>query len=306
MTKTYSAKIEAIYSYPVKSLQGIPLTSSKLNRFGLMGDRKWMLVDEKQGFLSQRKLPEMATISTAIRNGKIFLSKPGLGEIELQSAQEKRLSVSIWRDHCTAFVATPDVNLWLSEALKTHNIECVQFIENEIRTPGELLRFGDTARHFSDGSPFLISTVESLNALNAALFADEIPPVDMRHFRANIVVSGIDAFTEHNFNTLSIAANKDASSLKFTLVDHCQRCSIITVDPDTGTFRKKGTPLVQLAKLNNMPNKPKAPAFGVNATLQMKEPTPASLQINDQTNDSHHQLSPVPTELAVGQEVVFS
>ncbi len=306
MTKTYSAKIEAIYSYPVKSLQGIPLASSKLNRFGLVGDRKWMLVDEKKGFLSQRKLPAMATISTAIRDGKIFLSKPGLGEIELQSSQEKRLSVSIWRDHCTAFVAAPNVNLWLSEALESNNIKCVQFIENEIRTPGELLRFGDTARHFCDGSPFLITTVESLNALNTALLENSVPAVDMRHFRANIVVSGIDAFTEHNFNTLSIAENNDTSSLKFTLVDHCQRCSIITVDPDTGKFRKKGTPLVELAKLNSMPNKLKAPAFGVNATLQMQEPTSATLQANDQANDSHHQLSPVSTELAVGQMVVFS
>ena len=302
MTKTYSGKIEAIYTYPVKSLQGISLASSKLNRFGLFGDRQWMLVDEKKGFLSQRKLPKMATISTAVRDGKIFLSKPGLGEIELQSSQDKQLPISIWQDQCKAFVATADVNRWLSDALETHTIECVQFIENEIRTPGELKRFGDTARHFCDGSPFLISTVESLNALNTALLEDGIPPVDMRHFRANIVVSGIDAFTEHNYQTLQVKTCEDAPALKFTLVDHCQRCSIITVDPDTGKFRKKGTPLVQLAKLNAMPNKAKAPAFGVNAIVQISESTSTTRQ----ADDSYNHVSPVQTELVVGQEVIFS
>lgn len=83
----------------------------------------------------------------------------------------------------------------------------------------------------------------------------------MRHFRPNIVLQGLPAFAEHDVQTLTLGDNK------LKLVDHCQRCVMITVNPDTGENLANALPFRELAALNPMPTNAKAPAFGVNATL---------------------------------------
>lgn len=287
-------KIDALNIFPVKSLAGVSVSKVEVTPFGLRNDRQWMLVDEKGIFLSQRKLPQMTMISTRIEKDVVILSHKGMDDISLSVDSNKTQEIQIWKDRCTAASATHDINDWLNQALQTQGASCVQFIPEHIRKPGQIERFGKTARHFTDGAPFLLSNTASLHALNSHLKKSGYDPVDMRHFRSNIVVSGIDAFSEHRFNSMTVlydeglhddlhsGSNKSSNgettnnssstlggekSLSFRLVDHCQRCSIITVDPDSGLYRPKANPIMQLAEINSMPGKPKAPAFGVNLSL---------------------------------------
>ncbi|MCH7963957.1 MAG: MOSC N-terminal beta barrel domain-containing protein [Bacteroidetes bacterium] len=53
-------KITGIYIYPIKSLGGISLQSSAVEERGLQYDRRWMLVDEVNHFITQRSFPQMA------------------------------------------------------------------------------------------------------------------------------------------------------------------------------------------------------------------------------------------------------
>lgn len=51
--------LSGFFVYPVKSCVGVALTSAVLDRFGLAGDRRWLLVDADNRFLPQRSLPAM-------------------------------------------------------------------------------------------------------------------------------------------------------------------------------------------------------------------------------------------------------
>jgi Uncharacterized Fe-S protein len=57
--------LSEINIYPVKSLKGISLNEAMVEDRGLRHDRRWMLVDEKNQFLTQREFPVMARITVA-------------------------------------------------------------------------------------------------------------------------------------------------------------------------------------------------------------------------------------------------
>ena len=110
--------ISELYTYPVKSLAGIKLTSSKLTPFGLEYDRRWMVVDENGKFLSQREIAKMATIQTAIVEGKLVLShQQSKIKIPTVNNQSQQIKVTVWKDTFNAVHVSKDVDDWLSEIL---------------------------------------------------------------------------------------------------------------------------------------------------------------------------------------------
>ena len=54
-----AAKLTQLNLYPIKSCGGYPVESANLETRGLEGDRRYMLVDERGRFLSQRTHPQM-------------------------------------------------------------------------------------------------------------------------------------------------------------------------------------------------------------------------------------------------------
>jgi uncharacterized protein len=54
--------LSGLYVYPIKSCGGIAVMESNVDERGLRHDRRWMLVDEANQFISQRELPRMALI----------------------------------------------------------------------------------------------------------------------------------------------------------------------------------------------------------------------------------------------------
>ncbi len=69
--------------YPVKSLKGIDLQQSELYTHGLAWDRRWMLVDAQQRFVTQRQLPALATIGVALDERSLVLSHPSVAPIAI-------------------------------------------------------------------------------------------------------------------------------------------------------------------------------------------------------------------------------
>ncbi|MBC7629296.1 MOSC domain-containing protein, partial [Ferruginibacter sp.] len=62
--------ISQLFIYPVKSLGGIEVTQAHLTDRGLQYDRRWMLVDNNNHFLTQREYPVMCLLQTAIEGNK--------------------------------------------------------------------------------------------------------------------------------------------------------------------------------------------------------------------------------------------
>ena len=52
--------LQDIFIYPIKSLGRIRLTKAKVEEKGFEYDRRWMLVDQKGRFVSQREFSSLA------------------------------------------------------------------------------------------------------------------------------------------------------------------------------------------------------------------------------------------------------
>ncbi|MFT5084555.1 MAG: hypothetical protein ACI9Y1_002610 [Lentisphaeria bacterium] len=263
------AEIKALYVYPVKSLSGIAVDSAMLTASGLQYDRQWAIFREDGFPLTQRKEAAMARIQATITGFGLSLSvpsEPSLGHIDV-SAPDAEIACepfNVWKDICVGQVASGDVNNWLCEALKSS-----QKLKLARTHPGALRqfdcpeRFKMTGQSFSDAAPYLIANRASLDALNVRLKKEGQNTVNMLNFRPNIVISGPPAFSEHAISRMSCKSDE----IELSLVDHCQRCIMITVNPDKGEFQDSPSLIKALAKLNSMPHSAKAPAFGVNSTL---------------------------------------
>ena len=76
-------RVSDIRIYPVKGLRGVSVGAAVVEPWGLVGDRRYMVVDAGGRFLTQRQLPRMAVIGAALVTGGLRLSAAGLGEVEL-------------------------------------------------------------------------------------------------------------------------------------------------------------------------------------------------------------------------------
>jgi len=275
--------ITGLYSYPVKSCAGIPLQHTVLTNKGVAGDREWVVVDASGQFVSQRKYPRLTLLQVSAHpEGFVFNLRDSARSMPPCEVKRPRLSaqpieVKIWKDHAPALLASDDVNRWLQEALKAQKpLYLACFDKRGARLPGNPERFGADACHFADTAPYLVVNALSLHMLNLSLRLQSLQEVDIRHFRPNIVFSGLPGFAEQYVRTL----RHTTTGVTFNFVDACQRCSVITVDPDSGERLESAVPFSQLMAINPMPDNDKAPAFGMNARLVPQE-NEARVQIGD-------------------------
>jgi len=229
--------LSEINIYPVKSLKGISLKESKIERRGLEFDRRWMLVDENNKFLTQREFPKMATLETAISANGLQISD---GQEKLivpfEINDEKTERVQIWQNKCAAQIYEKSVNEWFSDILQTN---CKLAIMPE-KTHRKVSHFyavqKDDHVSFADAYPFLLIGESSLEDLNSRLET----PLLMNRFRPNLVVSGAQSFAEDGWKRISIGEKV------FHIVKPCARCVMTTIDQSSG--EKQGVePLKTLA-----------------------------------------------------------
>lgn len=243
--------LSAISLYPVKSLTGISVTSWPVTKTGLQYDRKWMLIDKDARFLSQRKLPRMALIKTALTESRLILSASGMENLSLplNPADGDIINSTIWDDQCDARSVSREADQWLSHFL---NLDC-----RLVYQPDRMIRpvdphYGRDTDNvaFSDGFPFLIISENSLISLNQEMQLN----LPMARFRPNLVISDCSAYAEDSWREISIGA------VDFRLPKPCSRCAIPTIDPETAQTGKE-----PLAALNRIRKWQKNVYFGQNA-----------------------------------------
>ena len=260
-------QITQLTIYPVKSLKGINVEQSVLQEHGLEWDRRWMLVDAHQRFITQRQLPALATIEVALTDEHLVLSHPNVEPLSLPLAEPAgnlRL-VSVWNDHCKALPESDDVSRWMVAALgdQAQGLSLVRFATDFTRAVEEDFLDGGAAHtYFADGYPFLITTTGSLYALNQALAAGGHAPIPMNRFRPNIVVENDAAWAEDRWATLS----EQRGVFQLALRKPCKRCKITAIDQHTAAVPVPAEPLKTLIELNTQPAL-KGAHFGQNATL---------------------------------------
>jgi uncharacterized protein YcbX len=245
--------ISELHIYPIKSLRGISVKSTKATDRGFEYDRRWMLVDHFGGFMTQREYPQMALINVEIDDKGLNVyhrNRKNLRKhfIPLNISKSNVITVPIWDDTCSALLVGSDSDKWFSEAL---DVECklvYQPFESR-RTVDQKYAKENALVSFADGYPFLIISQASLDDLNSKL--DE--PLPMNRFRPNIVFTGGDPYQEDNMKTFKV------ENIIFYGVKPCARCAIITTNQETA--ERLHEPLKTLATFRKFENKV---LFGMN------------------------------------------
>ena len=262
--------VSALYHFPVKSLQGHRCESLSLDRFGAVGDRRWMLVDSNNQFVTQRRLRGMARLKASnIDNGLRLENDTGERiEIGLPCSSAKLRQVTVWRDTVTARDAGDSAAAWLSEQLQA-DVRLVAMGTEFIRPLPEPR--GDRQAGFADGAPLLLIGQSSLGDLNGRLEN----PVSMLRFRPNLVISGAAPFAEDGWKLIRI--HTTGGPLELECTHTCARCAIPGLDPHSGKAGKE--PLRTLAKYRR--GEDGQIYFGVNLAPRLSDPSGATINLGD-------------------------
>ena len=240
-----------IFIYPIKSLGGIRMASWPVTHIGFKYDRQWMLVDGDCQFLSQRRLPRMTLIKTVIDNEHLVVTAPDMADlrIELEPQTGTPVRSTIWGCQIDTLAVSAAADAWFSRFLQMNcrlvyqPASVIRLVNPEYAKPGD-----QTA--LSDGFPFLLISEGSLASLNDSMGL-QLP---MSRFRPNLVVSGCESYAEDRWREIMIG------DIGFRLPKPCSRCSVTTVDTQTGETGKE--PLTTLNRLRNWQGKV---YFGQNA-----------------------------------------
>lgn len=246
--------------YPVKSCKGINLSRAELSQFGLLNDRRWMLVDADMVFLSQRRLPSMALIEPELSDSILRLKAPGAETIEIVRSipNSKHVVVKVWNDDCEAYDCGDVVARWFTTFL---DIDCrlVAMGNDFVRAVDSRYASGDDQVGFADAFPLLLISQASLDDLNSRLDT----PVPMDRFRPNLVVEGCHPFAEDTWRKISVG------DFVFRVGKPCARCTIPTVNQTTAERGKE--PMQTLSQYRKGPDN--KTFFGQNIVNEQKTGT---------------------------------
>ena len=240
-------RIAEITVYPVKSAGGLRLDASRIEARGLVGDRRWMVVDPEGKCLTGREHPRLVLVRARIGDGGLRLEAPGLAPVTVAraapgSGRDSAHPVTMWNGDTRGVDAGDEAASWISALLETP-VRLVEMTDDCLRTPDpEVARPGDLVS-FADCFPVLLIGRSSLDELNGRLGE----PTSMRRFRPNLVIEGAPPFAEDHWWRLRIG------EVEFEGAKNCVRCEFPTIDPDTAVKDARREPMRTLATFRRRP-----------------------------------------------------
>jgi uncharacterized protein YcbX len=212
--------VTGLHTYPIKSCAAVDLMEARVTPRGLELDRDFMVVDDENDFVSQRKVPELALVVPTIAVGSISLTAPGmeaaLVPLDRDADVGEPVTATVHGRSVAGRVVAEDLNEWFTTFLASHKSnrrfrllrvcdDIPGHVKDRYKRHGASNQVG-----FADGSAILLATEPSLAQLNAQL--EE--PVPMERFRPNI--GALEAFA----------------------VKACDRCVITDTDQRTAAVGK--------------------------------------------------------------------
>ena len=239
-------QVSQLNVYPIKSLGGVSLPSVNITDRGFEHDRRWMLIDNNNRFLSQREFAAMALLKVEItKEGlKVFHQNDTTDFIIIPFSpfKKERVTADIWGIACEPLLVSDEADKWFSKALNT-NCRLVYMDDDTQVMIDERYNINNNLTSFSDGFPILMISEASLNNLNSK--ATEVLP--MNRFRPNIVISGANAFEEDKMKEFVI------NGITFYGAKPSTRCMVTTINQSTAEKGKE--PLKTLATYRSLNNK---------------------------------------------------
>ncbi|MWN89429.1 MOSC domain-containing protein [Gilliamella sp. Pra-s65] len=226
--------VNQLHIYPIKSMQGISLTKVNTVQGGFKNDRILMITEPDGSFITARQYPELLKIETAIIKNDIHVTLPSEEKliINLDDFSNNAEPTEIFGNRFTSYIAPIKVNQFISQFLQK---------DVQLRWLGHQLsrrtkRYQEVPVSFADGYPYLL-----LNKASFDYLQHQCPEkLDIRQFRANIIIQGALPFAEDGWKTIKIG------EVIFDIVKPCTRCMLITMNVNTGKPLTNNEPLKTL------------------------------------------------------------
>jgi uncharacterized protein YcbX len=236
-------RLRAINRFPVKSCRGEALQSATVEPWGLAGDRRWMLVDDEGVLITAREHPRLLLVTPRLTPDAVEFTSPDAADLTVDVPRSDRLlPVQVWSTEVAATPAGQEADAWFSKIIGV-SARLVYLDDPTRRRPNQRFASESDRVSFADGYPLLLTTMESLDALNDLIAEGRLPdegPLPMIRFRPSVVVSGDVAWAEDGWRRLRIG------EAQFRAVKGCDRCVMTTINPDTAAKGKE--PIATLAR----------------------------------------------------------
>lgn len=151
-------RVSQLIIYPIKSLGGIELTTAKVTDRGLEHDRRWMLIDDDNRFLSQREYAQLALCKVSLEADGLKVAYTPDGSfinVPFEPLKKDTLEVTIWDDTCTGQLVSDAVDDWFTEKLGKSSRLVYMPDETHRQTDPRYTSEG-MVTSFSDAYPLLI------------------------------------------------------------------------------------------------------------------------------------------------------
>jgi uncharacterized protein YcbX len=237
--------LKSISIYPIKSLNGVELSSAEVFQHGLKFDRNWMLVDSNNAFITRRERPELSLIETSLSENEFRFSFNKKSEnlaLGTNDFQQEKIESKVWDSDVFGFEESQNLNTFFSDFLK-EEVRLMRMPLQPERNETAPLTGESTLSSFADSFPILIIGTASLDALNEQLEES----IDARYFRPNLLFKTEHSFEEDEWQAIQIG------NVLLRKAKACGRCRMINVNPDTGIYRTDV--MRELAKLRTVKNK---------------------------------------------------
>jgi len=225
-------KITELWIYPIKSCKGTRVNSIELCKYGLKGDREYIIVFQKKPedkifrFVTLREHPGLALLAPKLEEKGITLSGLNMEDLFIPKVNVGTMNqIKTFAPEQRGIDQGDEAANWLSKYVGKP-CRLMRFPEQQWVRPPEGNSYGiKSATQYADRFPILIVNEASLHAVNMKLPGN----VTMANFRPNIVIRGPHAWQECNWETLVTPEGHVLHS-----VLHCDRCTLPSIDPIHG------------------------------------------------------------------------
>ncbi len=217
-------RVAQLTIYPIKSLGGVNQTEWLAQKAGFALDRRWMLIDKENHFLTQRNWAGMALFNLNILSNEIQVNHALSSAVfHIKEEVGPVIVAKIWDDAAFTREVNPIISEWFSDHLH-QSVRLVKLTHEEARKHPSSVLQSEVPVSLADSYPYLLTGTKSLENLNDQLSQK----IAMNRFRPNIVVTTIQAHEEDQWQNFSIG------EAAFRYVKPCGRCNVITIDQETG------------------------------------------------------------------------
>ena len=213
-------KVKQLIIYPVKSMAGIEMKDIYTEKRGFKYDRRWVLVNKNNVFITQREHIILTKCRPYFDGESVMLQLPSGESVNLSEGEYERSElIKVWGDTVKVKIATDKISTLISEEIGIEVRLCK--LKEESRRS---LSKNEGIVSFADRWPYLILGTRSIDDFNTRLKN----PVKYQNFRPNIIVESFEPYEEDFWESFSIG------DVKFQGKGTCGRCVMINNDQKTG------------------------------------------------------------------------